>query len=174
MKKIKTPTSIKFKFKKEYICYAILCFFFIWCSVLCFRIKAARLEAEKASYIYVYDANTIVQNYPKLVNLQKDYQTQLVALSAELKDAQAKIAKVEDKKAKDEVSKAYMSQIVEKRNNLVANYNKNIEAINVKVNKAMEDVTIENNLPAVFNLSSIAVRTPKVVDITPEVLKKLK
>ncbi len=159
------------KIKKEHFLYGFMAFLFIWCCVLCARV---RVNAEKAKYVYVYNMELLVKNYPAILSLQQNYEKQLAILTAQVEEVKAKVEKVEDKKAKEEVSKAYLSQIVEKRNNLVASYQQNLQILTANMNKALQEVTAEKKINTVFNISAIAVTTPYVVDITKEVLQKLK
>jgi len=154
--------------------YAAFAILFVWCFVLCYRIHSVKAMATQARYVYVYNVDLLSRSYPALVSLQQNYQAQLEALTAQLDEIKAKIAKVSDAKAKEEVSNAYLAQITEKRNNLVASYQQSLQAMTAQVNRALEEVTTEKGLNAVFNSSAILVRTPYVIDITSDVLQKLK
>ena len=66
-----------------------------------------------------------------------------------------------------------MKSLQIKRNNLIMDYEKEMAELNNRINKALEDVVVEQKLPAVWSAKNIAVATPDVVDITEAVIAKL-
>ena len=68
----------------------------------------------------------------------------------------------------------YLKNLKLRRDELVSNYEKAVTELSEKLNKALDEVVKEKNVPAVFVKSAIAIKTPNTVDLTQELIAKMK
>ena len=123
---------------------------------------------------YVYNVQKLVQSYPALAQIKANFDKQIAELNAKVDEAQKKLESMKDAKAKEEYATVYISSISLQRDQAIAKYRDDLNAFNQKVNQALIDVANENKLPYVLDSKIMMVTTPAVVDVTDEVIKKIK
>ena len=141
--KISIPESYVKKIKEHkcgLICGAAFAVLLIIDMVHCSEIEG--LKAKVAALgdtqpVYVYDVKKIVANYGELVAVQQKYAKQLADLNQQVSDAQKKLANMKDKKAKAEFSDVYLSTLNLKRDTLLEDYEKSINALSEKTNEVL-------------------------------------
>lgn len=140
-------------------------------TVHCFEIESLKEQVEQGNATYVYDVNKIIAGSPVLLELRKSYELQMADLNKQIDAANKKLAGMKDKAAKAEYSEVYLASLKAKRDNAVEAYQASIQSISDKVNNALLSVVDSKGINVVFDVKSIAVKTPKVIDITDEVLQ---
>lgn len=68
----------------------------------------------------------------------------------------------------------YMKNLKLKRDEIVGNYEKAVAELSEKMNKALDEIVKERKVPAIFVQSAIAIKTPDTVDLTQELISKMK
>lgn len=122
--------------------------------------------------IYVFSLDETVLSLGML-DKKKLFEQRVNRLNDEVRAAERKLKGIKDKSVRSEYSEVYMKSLQIKRNNLITDYEKEMADLNNRINKALEDVVVEQKLPAVWSAKNIAVATQDVVDITEAVIAKL-
>jgi len=177
MKKISLSKFENLKqYKWQFLGSAAFVLLLVIDAVHCSEIEALKAKAaeEKTSApVYVYDVKKIVSDSSELNALQQKYAKQLNELNKQVAEAQKKLEKMKDKKAKAEFSDVYLSTLNLKRDTLFEEYEKAINDLSDRTNTALLKVVEEKGAPVVYDVKAIAVTTPNVIDITGEVLQEL-
>lgn len=152
----------------------------------CLHAKVAatnqKIEEMKASFaqkladnskIYTYNLEEVVAAM-NIAEKKQQYEASIMQLNNELTEAENKIKTLKDAKVKEDFTEVYLKNIKMKRDEIVGNYEKSMQEITMKLNRAMEDVVREKNLPTVFYQNTMAIKTPHMVDVTADVLQKFK
>jgi len=132
-----------------------------------------RKELEAARMVYVYSLEETMQGV-NAAEKKKKFEEEAMRLNEEVSAAEAKIKNFTDEKLKQDFTDMYLNSLRLKRDNLVEEYQKMLEELSNKVNKGLEEIAKEKNANTIFLKSTIAVNTPYVTDITPELIAKLK
>ena len=156
------------------IIYIFLASLLLWNIILTARISAVSKKAEQNKYVYVFDMDKLVANYPAIVEVKRNYDEQILKLTKEVEDAQRKIKNIKDAKVKEDFVSTYFNALVLKRDNLVSSYNNALQTISAKINEKLIEIAKQKNVPAIYNSKSLSVSTPYVVDVTGDVLATLK
>lgn len=130
-------------------------------------------NTEESKKIYVYSLDEVLLKSQVLETKQK-FDAEIVKLNEELKVGEKKIKSLKDKKVKIDFSDIYLKNLRNKRDELVENYQKTVEEVTQKINTALEEIVKEKEIPAVFVKKAIAIPSPYVIDITDEVVEKIK
>ena len=155
-------------------------FLFFWCGYLSYQNHAlnkiaaenAQANQQNSRVIYVYNMEKAVHSTE--VDLRnKKFNTDLAALEIEVQDTKDKIKKIKDAKVKDDISEIYLKSLMDKRDNLVNDYQNYMTDMLDKMNKALAEVATEHNAVTIFNANSMVVTTKDVIDVTDEVVQKV-
>ena len=138
------------------------------------RVVEQQQPAQKEEHVYVYSVDRLVQNYPAVMELRKNFDSKISQLNEKVNEARKKLDDMKDKKAKEEYATVYLSSLTLQRDQLVEQYQKDLSALSQKINQALVDVANEHGLPYVLDAKAVVVTTRMVVDVTDAVLKKLK
>ena len=140
-----------------------------------FAAKIASLESENKGpqmiYVSCLEEAMVGINAAEEKNY---FEQEALRLSDEVTAAEEKIMSIKDKNVQEDFSDVYLNSLRLKRDNLVEEYHKMLEDLSNKVNKSLEEIAAEKNASTIFLKSMIAVNTPYVVDVTPELVAKLK
>ncbi len=128
---------------------------------------------EESKKIYVYSLDEVLLK-SQVVETKQKFDAEIIKLNEELKIGEKKIKSLKDKKVKLDFSDIYLKNLRNKRDELVENYQKTVEEVTQKINTALEQIVKEKEIPAVFVKKAIAIPTPYVIDITDEVVEKIK
>ena len=131
---------------------------------------AQKIDAGRKIYVFSLD-NTVLSL--GMLDKKKLFEQKVNKLNDEVRAAEKKLKGIKDQSVRSEYSEVYMKSLQIKRNNLIMDYEKEMAELNNRINKALEDVVVEQKLPAVWSAKNIAVATPDVVDITEAVIAKL-
>ena len=137
------------------------------------KIAAAESDSKAARMIYVYSLEEAMIGINAAEEKNK-FEQEALRLSDEVTAAEEKIMSLKDKEVQEDFSDVYLNSLRLKRDNLVEEYHKMLEDLSNKVNKSLEEIAAEKNAGTIFLKSMIAVNTPYVVDVTPELVAKLK
>ena len=132
-----------------------------------------RKELEAARMVYVYSLEETMQGV-NAAEKKKKFEEEAIRLNEEVLAAEEKIKNFKDENLKQDFTDVYLNSLRLKRDNLVEEYQKMLEELSNKVNKGLEEIAKEKNANTIFLKSTIAVNTPYVTDITPELIAKLK
>jgi len=163
---------------KKYMWVILSCILFLliisnvvlFCSVRALK----NTKTETAAPIqYVYNAEQLIRNFSALTEVKQVFEKQISVLNTKVNEAREKLDGMKDKKAKEEYATVYLSSLTLQRDQLVEQYQKDLNVLSQKIDQALVDVANENGLPYVFDAKAIVVTTPHVVDVTGAVLKKL-
>ena len=140
-----------------------------------FTAKLANIQSVNTSpqMIYVYSLEEAMVGINAAEEKNK-FEQEALRLSDEVTAAEEKIMSIKDKSVQEDFSDVYLNSLRLKRDNLVEEYHKMLEELSNKVNKGLEEIAAEKNAGTIFLKSMIAVNTPYVVDVTPELIAKLK
>lgn len=132
---------------------------------------AEQIEQSRKVYTYNIDEIFYAMN---ILEVKKRYEEDVIKLNNDLLEAEKKIKSLKDAKVKEDFSEMYMKNLKLRRDELVSNYEKAVAELSEKLNKALDMVVKEKNVPAVFVQSAIAIKTPDTVDLTQEIIAKMK
>lgn len=104
----------------------------------------------------------------------QQFKADLYNLEKDIDAANKKLDTIKDKKLKKEYQEMYMNSLKIKRDDLIKEHEKFVNAISKNVSKALVKVASEHNVETIFSYKSIAVTTPYVVDVTPRIVEILK
>ena len=131
---------------------------------------AQKIDAGRKIYVFSLDETVLSLG---MLDKKKLFEQKVNRLNDEVRAAEKKLKGIKDQSVRSEYSEVYMKSLQIKRNNLIADYEKEMADFNNRINKALEDVVVEQKLPAVWSAKNVAVATPDVVDITEAVIAKL-
>ena len=131
---------------------------------------AQKIDAGRKIYVFSLDDTVLSLG---MLDKKKLFEQKVNKLNDEVRAAEKKLKGIKDQSVRSEYSEVYMKSLQIKRNNLITDYEKEMADLNNRINKALEDVVVEQKLPAVWSAKNIAVATPDVVDITEAVIAKL-
>jgi hypothetical protein len=127
---------------------------------------------EEGNKVYVFSMEETILAMGML-DKKRLFEQRVNRLNDEVRAAEKKLNSIKDKSVRSEYSEVYMKSLQIKRNNLITDYEKEMTDLTNRINKALEDVVSERNLPVVLTAKDIAVTTQNVVDITKDVIAKL-
>jgi len=127
---------------------------------------------EEGNKVYVFSMEETILAMGML-DKKRLFEQRVNRLNEEVRAAEKKLNSIKDKSVRSEYSEVYMKSLQIKRNNLITDYEKEMTDLTNRINKALEDVVSERNLPVVLTAKDIAVTTQNVVDITKDVITKL-
>ncbi|MBO4294044.1 MAG: hypothetical protein J5896_01200 [Alphaproteobacteria bacterium] len=173
--------------KKNYTLIATAaCFVVLFCCVVCLGVKLSHTNKKLAemskqiqyqfsqnSKIYTYDLQKVATTL-NIAEKKQQYEADIIQLNNDLVEAEKKIKTLKDAKVKEDFAEVYLKNLKMKRDEIVKTYENSMQELTMKLNKAMEDVVREKNIPMVYFQSALAVKTPHTVDVTADVLQKLK
>jgi hypothetical protein len=131
---------------------------------------AQKIDAGRKIYVFSLDDTVLSLG---MLDKKKLFEQKVNKLNDEVRAAEKKLKGIKDQSVRSEYSEVYMKSLQIKRNNFIMDYEKEMAELNNRINKALEDVVVEQKLPAVWSAKNIAVATPDVVDITEAVIAKL-
>ena len=123
--------------------------------------------------VYVYNLEEVLIKLDVQGNKQK-FDNDIIKLNNELMDGEKKIKNIKKANVKEDFSDVYLSNLRMKRDELVDEYQKSVEKLNDRIKQALVETAKEKDAPAIFLKSAVAIKTPHVVDLTNEVVKKVK
>lgn len=130
------------------------------------QVESLALLSARGDIVYVYSPETLVTQSPEIVAMKENYTRKANELTKEIEEAGQKIKNFKNEKVKEDFSDIYLQSLTNKRNELVENYQKQLQDITLKVNQALENVMNANNITAVFDTKVLLGRSNKVIDIT--------
>ncbi|MBR3676808.1 MAG: OmpH family outer membrane protein [Alphaproteobacteria bacterium] len=123
--------------------------------------------------IYVYNMeNSLLM--AGMADENQQFEADLYALEKDIDTAKKKLNNIKDKKLKQEYQEMYMNSLKIKRDDLIKGHEKFVNTLSKNVGKALVKVANEHNVATIFSARSIAVTTPYVVDVTPQIVEILK
>ena len=143
------------------------------CIYQCVFNYTLKKELKSARTVYVYSLEEAMRGI-NASEKKKKFEEEALRLNEEVSAAEEKIKNFKDEKLKQDFTDVYLNSLRLKRDNLVEAYQKMLEDLSEKVNKGLEEIAEEKDANTIFLKSSVAVQTPLVVDVTPELVKKLK
>lgn len=153
-------------------------YFILFCVVLifgtvCFGYKSLRETLENNRKIYVFNMDEVLIQ-TGFVDNKKKFDEEVLKLNDEVLVSEKKIKNIKNAKVKDDFATVYLNSLKLKRNELIDNYQKQIEELTGKINKNLKIIAAERNAPAIFNKSSLAVMTDDVIDVSADLIAKIK
>ena len=134
---------------------------------------ALQEEVAARRKVYVYNLEEIL-NKTDVLKTKKQFEEDIIKLNDELVNGEKKIKSLKSAKLKEDFSEIYLNSLRVKRDELVSRYDKTLDDLAGKINKALEELCAEKNIPTVFFNGAIAATTDDVIDVTDEVIEKLK
>ena len=130
-------------------------------------------QIEQSNKIYTYNLDEIFYAM-NIIDAKKRYEEDIVKLNNDLLEAEKKIKSLKDAKVKEDFSDMYLKNLKLRRDEIIGTYEKAVADLTEKMNKALDEVVKEKNVPAVFVPNAIAIKTPNTVDLTQEIILKMK
>ena len=148
----------------------VLCLGLVWAFCL---IHSQKKSIEENKKIYVYSLDEVLLK-SEVVETKQKFDAEIVKLNDELLTAEKKIKSLKNAKVKIDFTDMYLKNLRIKRDELIENYQKTVEEMTKKINAALEEIIKEKNIPAIFVKKAVAVPSPYIIDITGEVIEKIK
>ena len=123
--------------------------------------------------VYVYNLEEVLIRLD-VHGKKLKFDNSIVKLNNELMDGEKKIKNIKKADVKEDFSDVYLSNLRMKRDELVEEYQKSVEKLNDRIKQALVEIAKEKDASAIFLKSAVAIKTPYVVDLTNEVVKKVK
>lgn len=123
--------------------------------------------------VYVYN----MENSLLLAGMAEEnqkFEADLYALEKDIDAATKKLKTIKDQKLKEEYQEMYMNSLKIKRDDLIKGHEKFVNTLSKNVGKALVKVANEHHVATIFSTRSIAVTTPYVIDVTPQIVDILK
>lgn len=130
-------------------------------------------QIKESRKVYTYNIDEIFRAM-NILEVKKRYEEDVVKLNNDLLEAENKIKSLKDAKVKEDFADMYMKNLKLKRDEIVGSYEKAVAELSEKMNKALDEIVKEKNVPAIFVQSAIAIKTPDTVDLTQEIIAKMK
>jgi len=132
---------------------------------------AKRVDDNRRIYVYNMEETLLAAGIPAS---SQQFESDIASLEREVADAQEKIKTLKEAQVKEEFSDMYLRSLKMKRDELINKYSESMQVVLDAINQALEEVARENNVHTIFLSSAIAVSTEYVVDVTPQVIAKMK
>ena len=165
--------------KNNVICAAVAVFALAICGYmyktevhLNDEIQKLNVQLKNSRKIYIYNLEKALQEVGT-VTINQKFAADIAKLDEEVKVAEKKIKSLKDSKVKDDFSDVYLNSLRLKRDTLLEEYQKSVQGVSDKINKILADIAVENNAATIFNMHAISVKTDDLIDVTPEVIKRL-
>lgn len=132
--------------------------------------------AQRVDYnrrIYVYSMEETLLAIGVQASSQK-FENDIASLEKEVADAQEKIKTLQEGQVKEDFSEMYLRSLQMRRDELVNKYSESMQKVLDAINSSLEEVAQENNVHTIFLSSAIALNTDYVIDMTPQVVAKVK
>jgi len=130
-------------------------------------------QIEQSRKVYTYNIDEIFYAM-NIIEVKKNYEESLVKLNDELIETEKKIKSLKNSKVQEDVLQTYLKSLKIKRDEIVSNYEKAVAELSEKMNKALDAVVKEKNVPAIFVQNAIAIKTPNTVDLTQDIIAQMK
>lgn len=123
--------------------------------------------------VYVFNMDEAVQS-TGIQEANQKFEDDINALDAQVKDAQEAIKGIKEDELKLKMINLTLKPLQMKRDDLLAEYSKSMQQYLEQINQALAEIATENNVPTIFINKSVAVNTNYVIDVTPQVIEKIK
>ncbi|MBQ9271605.1 MAG: hypothetical protein IJ218_05015 [Alphaproteobacteria bacterium] len=175
---VKTPykeTGKKSGFKwVEYLFVIVLFGVFGW-NIKHQQVQINKLQQQIAQiqYVYVYDLEEVLRGV-RLDDLNREFEAKINILNNEVSSAQDKISNLKNSKVKDDFSDVYLKSLKLKRDSMIQEYSRTLQNITAEINEKVTELAQEKGAPVVFDRRFITARTPLVIDLTDEIIGRIK
>lgn len=132
---------------------------------------AKRVDDNRRIYVYSMEETLRAAGIPAS---SQQFETDIASLEKEVADAQEKIKTLKEAQVQEEFSDMYLRSLKMRRDELINKYSESMQVVLNAINQALEEVARENNVHTIFLSSAIAISTEYVVDVTPQVIEKMK
>lgn len=132
---------------------------------------AKRVDDNRKIYVYSMEETLRAAGIPAS---SQQFETDIASLEKEVADAQEKIKTLKEAQVQEEFSDMYLRSLKMRRDELINKYSESMQVVLNAINQALEEVARENNVHTIFLSSAIAISTEYVVDVTPQVIEKMK
>ena len=137
------------------------------------QISAQQAEIENSRKVYVYNLEEVLKGI-NILETKKKFEDEIIKLNDEVFATEKKIKSIKDEKMKEELSGMYLKNLKMKRDDLMEKYQNDIKELTDKVNAVISELAKEKDVSVIFVQNAIAVNTPYVVDLTAEILTRVK
>lgn len=137
-----------------------------------FQIWQLHKKVEAQGYIYVYNLEEVLKGL-KLDDLNREFEAKISILNEEVLSAQDKISSLKDSKVKDNFSDVYLKSLKLKRDTMIQEYSNAIKNVTDEINMKITELAEEKGTATIFDKNFISASTPKVVDLTEDIVKQI-
>jgi len=130
-------------------------------------------NVEDSRKVYVFNMEEAVKNTGIQAADQK-FEKDINELDARVKEAQEAIKNIKDEAVKAKMLNLTLKPLQMKRDDLLDAYSQAMQQSLGQINEALAELAMENNVPTIFINKSVAVNTNYVIDVTPQVVEKIK
>lgn len=123
--------------------------------------------------IYVFNMDETVKNIG-LQEANQKFEDDINDLDAQVKEAQATLKDLKEKDMREKLLNLTIKPLQMKRDDLVQAYSKSVQDSLAQINNALAEIATENNISVIFMNKSVAVNTNYVIDVTPQIVEKIK
>lgn len=135
------------------------------------QIHRLNKQIEPLQNVYIYDLEETLRGV-RLDEFNREFEAKINILNDEVSTAQLKISSLKDSKEKDDFSEVYMKSLKLKRDTMLEQYNRAIQEITDEINTKITEIAQEKNALVVFDRRAVTAKTPHVIDVTEEIIKR--
>ena len=135
------------------------------------QIHRLNKQIEPLQNVYIYDLEETLRGV-RLDEFNREFEAKRNILNDEVSTAQSKISSLKDSKEKDDFSEVYMKSLKLKRDTMLEQYNRAIQEITDEINAKISEIAQERNALVVFDRRAVTAKTPHVIDVTEEIVKR--
>lgn len=161
--------------KEKYLAKILVTVGFVLCGgLICiqqWQIHRLNKQIEPLQNVYIYDLEETLRGV-KLDEFNREFEAKINILNDEVSTAQSKISSLKDSKEKDDFSEVYMKSLKLKRDTMLEQYNRAIQEITDEINTKITEIAQERNALVVFDKRAVTAKTPHVIDVTEEIIKR--
>ncbi|MBR1601457.1 MAG: hypothetical protein IJ677_07755, partial [Alphaproteobacteria bacterium] len=100
--------------------------------------------------------------------------TKVNILNQEVITAQDKISSFKDSNVRENFSDVYLNSLKMKRDTMIKEYNETLKDITTQINENLIKIAEEKKTATIFNKQAVSAITSDVIDITQELVQKIK
>lgn len=135
------------------------------------QIHRLNKQIEPLQNVYIYDLEETLRGV-RLDEFNREFEAKINILNDEVSTAQLKISSLKDSKEKDDFSEVYLKSLKLKRDTMLEQYNRSIQEITDEINAKISEIAQERNALVVFDRRAVTAKTPHVIDVTEEIVKR--
>ena len=153
--------------------YLLIVALFTLFGVICYKYTMLERAVQESRKVYVCNLEEVL-NSTNIIAIKQNFNDEMVKLNDELTEGEKKIKSLKNVNVKEDFTDIYMKNLRLKRDGLVVEYDKKIGNLTTKINDVLTSITEEKHIPVIFAPDTVVFTSSDMVDITDEVIQRLK